>query len=190
MTAEQQPATAEPGTAAEKTSLLHRVRSADFILSAVLFGVFAAAFVGAQDWPFDAKIFPMIISGIGMVLALGKMAVTLRPPRVKVAPTVHRVAGVELKDEDEDADEELEYVFERATRTDWVRVLSWAGGFFLAFFLVGAIPTILVFTVVYLLFEARTTWLISIIYALVLGGTLLAAQELLHILLPGGVLFS
>lgn len=189
MTADEQTATAEPGTTA-KTTLLHRARNADFVLSVVLFGVFASAFVGAQDWPFDAKIFPMIISGIGMVLALGKMAVTLRPPRVKVAPTVHRVAGVELKDEDEDADEELEYVFERATRTDWVRVLSWAGGFFLAFFLVGAIPTILVFTVVYLLFEARTTWLISIIYALVLGGTLLAAQELLHILLPGGVLFS
>jgi hypothetical protein len=174
----------------ENTTLRHRVLSADFIVSGVLICVFAAAFIGAQDWPFDAKIFPLMISGVGMVLALVKMVLTLRPPRAEVGPTVPRVAGVELKDEDEDADAELEYVFERASRVDWVRALSWAGGFFLAFFLVGAIPTILVFTVLYLLFEARTTWLVSIAYAAVLGGLLFAAQELLHILLPGGVLFG
>ncbi|RZU31003.1 hypothetical protein [Blastococcus saxobsidens] len=164
--------------------------SADFLMAGVLLVIFAAAFIGAQQWPFDAKIFPMIVSGVGMTLALVKMVLALRPPRAPAATTGHALAGVELTDEDDEADEALEYVFETASRVDWLRVLAWAGGFFVAFFLVGAIPSVLAFTVLYLLFEARTSWIVAVGYALVLGGTLFAAQELLDILLPGGVLLS
>jgi hypothetical protein len=190
MTAEQHPAPTGTATTAGKSTVLRRLGSGDFILSAVLLVVFAAAFLGAREWPFDAKIFPMIVSGVGMGLALLKMGMSLRPPRPTIAPAAHRVAGVELTDEDEESDQELEYVFQRASRRDWVRALSWAAAFFLGFFLVGAIPTILVFTVLYLRFEARTTWLISAVYAALLGGMLLAAQELLDIILPSGVLLS
>jgi Tripartite tricarboxylate transporter TctB family len=190
MTAHPDATGAGTRTAVERTTLLQRARSGDFILAVILLVVFVAAFVGAQEWAFDAKIFPMIVSGVGVVLALLKMALTLRPPRAPVEATGPRVAGVELKDEDEDADQELEYVFQRASRMDWVRALSWAAAFFLGLFLVGAIPTILVFTVLYLRFEARSTWVVSVVYALLLGGMLYAAQEVLHILLPGGILFS
>jgi hypothetical protein len=152
--------------------------------------VFAAAFLGAREWPFDARIFPMIVSGVGIVLALLKMGLSLRPARPDIAPSAHTVAGVELTDEDEEADQELEYVFQRASRADWARVLSWAAAFFLGMFLVGAIPTILVFTMLYLRLEARSSWLVSVVYAALLAGLLYAAQEALHILLPSGVLLS
>jgi hypothetical protein len=190
MTSEQHPATPGTATTAPRPGLLRRLGSGDFILSAVLFVVFAAAFLGAREWPFDAKIFPMIVSGVGMALALLKMGLSLRPARAEIAQAAHTVAGVELTDEDEEADQELEYVFQRATRADWVRALSWAAAFFLGLFLVGAIPTILVFTVLYLRFEARTSWLVSVVYAALLGGVLYAAQEALDILLPSGVLFA
>jgi hypothetical protein len=194
MTSEQHPATTAPATptapTAQRPSLLRRLGSGDFVVSAVLLVVFAAAFLGAREWSFDAKIFPMIVSGVGMVLALLKMGLSLRPARPEIAPSAPTVAGVELTDEDEEADQELEYVFQRASRADWVRVLSWTAAFFLSMFLVGAIPTILVFTVLYLRFEARASWLVAVVYAALLAGLLYAAQEALHILLPGGVLFS
>jgi hypothetical protein len=191
MTSEQPPATTGTATTTEKAGVLRRLVSGDFILSTVLLVVFVAAFLGAREWPFDAKIFPMIVSGVGIALALLKMGLTLRPPRATDTPVAaNTVAGVELTDEDEEADQELEYVFERATRMDWVRVLSWAAAFFLGLFLVGAIPTILVFTVLYLKFEAQSSWLVSVVYAGLLGGLLYAAQELLNILLPSGVLFT
>ena len=189
MSSEQHPAATGSPTA-ERTTVLRRLVSGDFVLSTTLLVVFAAAFLGAREWPLDAKIFPMIVSGVGMGLALLKMGLSLRPPRSTAAPTANRVGGVELTDEDEEADQELEYVFQRASRKDWLRALSWAAAFFLGLFLVGAIPTILVFGVLYLRFEARTTWLISIVYAALLGGVLFAVQELLDIILPSGVLLS
>jgi hypothetical protein len=190
MTVEQQPSNAEGVPAVRKHSVLSRVASADFVIAMTLLIIFACAFAGARQWPFDAKLFPMMVAGVGMVLAAVRMVLTLRPPRPTVTTVGPMVAGIELKDEDEDSDEALEYIFETASRADWLRVLSWAAGFFLAFFLVGAIPSILVFTVLYLLFEARTTWLVSAVYALLLSGMLYAARELLHILLPGGILFG
>lgn len=190
MTEEGRPTSAEGATAVRRTGALRRMGSADFLIPAALLVIFAAAYVAAQKWSFDAKVFPMIVSGVGMALALLRMAVTLRPPRPAVTRSGHAVGGVELKDEDEDSDEALEYVFETASRADWLRVLGWVAGFFLAFYLVGAIPAILAFTVLYLIFEARTTWLMAVLYALALAGTLYAAQELLQILLPRGVLFS
>lgn len=190
MTAHQPPANVDGEPTGHKDGVLGRVVSADFIISAVLLLVFAAAFIAAQAWPFDAKIFPLIVSGLGMALALLKMVLALRPTRATAAPVAHTVAGVELTDEDDESDEALEYIFESATRADWIRVLGWAGGFFLAFFLVGAIPAILVFTVLYLRFEARTSWLVAVVYALVVSGLLYAVQELLNILLPSGILLS
>ncbi|MCZ2813950.1 tripartite tricarboxylate transporter TctB family protein [Modestobacter sp. VKM Ac-2979] len=190
MTAKQRPANVDGGQTVQKGGVLSRAVSADFILSAVLLCVFAAAFVGATNWSFDAKIFPMIVSGVGMVLTLLKMALALRPPSAAAGSAAHTVSGVELTDEDDEADEALEYVFETASRTDWLRVLGWAGGFFLAFFLVGAIPSILVFTVLYLFFEARATWLVLVVYALVLSGILYGVQEFLNVLLPDGILFG
>ena len=190
MSAKGQPTNASSATPASPGSRRSRLLRGDFLLSAALLVVFVAAFLGARSWPFDAKIFPTIVSGVGVVLVLLKMVLMFRQPRVTAAPAAHSVGGVELTDEDEEADEALEYIFETASRADWARALGWGGGFFLAFLLVGAIPTVLAFTVLYLLIEARTTWLVSVLYALVLGGVLYGVQEFLAIRLPGGILFS
>lgn len=190
MTEDGKPTNAASATAAPTGHPGRRLLRGDVLISVALLVVFVAAFLGARSWPFDSKIFPMIVSGAGIVLVLLKLALVARPPRTTAAPAAHTVGDVELTDEDEEADEALEYIFETASRADWARALGWAGGFFLAFFLVGAIPTILAFTVLYLLLEARSTWLVSVVYALLLGGLLYAAQELLDILLPGGILFS
>ncbi len=181
---------ADEVAAGEQRSVLRRLLSADLLISSVLLAVFVAAFVGAQDWPFESRMFPVMVTSAGAVLALLKMALSLRAPR-SAAPAGHRqLGGVELTDEDEEDDQALEYVFERATRAEWLRVLAWLAGFFLALLLVGATATILVFTVLYLLVEARTTVVIAVVYAALLGGALYAARELLNIALPPGILLS
>jgi hypothetical protein len=167
--------------------LLQRLRSADFLISLFLLILFAAAFLAARDWPADSRLFPEMVTVTGMVLAVVKMVSALRPRPPVQAETRTRAGGVELTDEDDEADEALEYVFARASRRDWLRVLAWAAAFFLGLRIVGTVPTVLVFTVLYLLREARTTLLVAVVYAVLLAGLLYGATEALDIVLPRGI---
>ncbi len=189
MTADRQAANAQTGAAPERT-LLQRFASAHFLISIALLAVFVAAFIGAQEWPTNSKMFPIMVTSVGAALALLNVVLSLRAPRQHAASAGRQLAGVTLTDEDDDEDEALEYVFARASRADWVRSLAWAGAFFVALLLIGAVPTIIGFTVLYLRLEARTSVLVAVLYAAVLGGLLFAAQELLDIILPPGLLFS
>ncbi len=179
-------ASARPGAGAAP-GLLQRLRSADFLISLFLLILFAAAFLAARDWPADSRLFPEMVTVTGMVLAVVKMVSALRPRPPVQAETRTRAGGVELTDEDDEADEALEYVFARASRRDWLRVLAWAAAFFLGLRIVGTVPTVLVFTVLYLLREARTTLLVAVVYAVLLAGLLYGATEALDIVLPRGI---
>jgi hypothetical protein len=177
------------GGAAKADSLLRRARSADVLISVVLLVVFAAVFVGAQEWPFRTRLFPLLVAGGGMAMSVLNILVALFRSR-RTAATAHSIAGVELKDEDDEEDEALEYVFESASRSDWARVLAWVGAFFVLLYLVGALFTVAAFALVYLLVEARTTVLVSVVYAAALAALLFAGRELLHMSLPAGALLA
>lgn len=49
-------------------------RAGDWVIAGVMLGLFVTAYVLAQDWPFRAALFPMIISVLGAGLALLKLA--------------------------------------------------------------------------------------------------------------------
>lgn len=175
--------------AAKADSLLRRARSADVVISVVLLAVFIAVFIGAQEWPFRTRLFPLLVAGGGIAMCALNILVALFRPQRKPA-TAHRVGRVELKDEDDEEDEALEYVFESASRSDWARVLAWVAGFFVLLYLVGALFTVPAFALVYLLLEARTTVLVSVVYAALLAALLFAGRELLQMSLPTGALLG
>lgn len=167
-----------------------RLQIADFFIALGMLVVFGGAFVGAQDWPTSARLFPTMVSSVGAVLALVKMVSSLRPRAEGPRTAAHVVGEVELTDEDDEADEALEYVFEHASRSQWLRVLAWLGGFFAALWLVGAIPTVIFFGVAYLLFEAKASVPVTLAYVGILAGSLYAVQALLSIRLPPGLLLG
>jgi hypothetical protein len=169
---------------------LRRLLDADVIFSAVLFGIFLFAYLQAQDWPFRTRLFPTLVSTAGMALALLKIGTALFRRRRETIRHEHRIGDVELSDEDEEADQELEYVFARSSRAEWSAALGWVVVFFVGLYFVGAILTVLAFTVVYLLFVAKSRWWVAGAYALLLAVALYGMQSVLGVSLPPGVLFE
>jgi hypothetical protein len=67
------------------TAGAHKPRAGDWVIAAALLALFVVAFVLAQDWPFRAALFPMIISTAGALMAviklIGLAVATLRARR-------------------------------------------------------------------------------------------------------------
>jgi hypothetical protein len=63
----------------------HAPRAGDWVIAVALLALFATAFVMAQEWPFRAALFPMIIAVTGALMAvlklLGLAFATLRAAR-------------------------------------------------------------------------------------------------------------
>jgi hypothetical protein len=172
-----------------RPGLLARLASADIVISSVLLAIFVAAYLGARDWPFAARLFPTMVSIAGMAFALLKIGTALlRPAKVRTDLIGPPAGDADAPDEEDD--EALEYVFARASRRDWTRALGWVTGFFTSLVLIGALVTIPAFTVVYLLREAQTTLRAALVYAVVLGGILFVADNTLNMALPPGLLLD
>ena len=60
-------------TAGAATPAAHKPRVGDWVIAAALLAVFVTAFVMAQEWPFRAALFPMIIAVFGGGLSLVKL---------------------------------------------------------------------------------------------------------------------
>ena len=73
---------------ADQQPAAHKPRAGDWVIAGVLLALFVTAFVMAQDWPFRAALFPMIISVLGAVLALVKLlALALATVRSRRTPS-------------------------------------------------------------------------------------------------------
>ncbi len=75
-----------PAQQAAQQHAPHKPRAGDWVIAAALLALFVTSFVLAQDWPFRAALFPMIISVAGALMAVLKMAglavATMRSRRV------------------------------------------------------------------------------------------------------------
>jgi hypothetical protein len=141
---------------------------ADLIINVVLVAVFGVALLATTGWPLQTALFPMIVSGTGLLLVLGHLAVpmlgrarrhaTVEPASTEPAVTI----------EADDADQDAEYVFASAGKRAWGAALAWTGAFFLALYAFGLLITAPLFSLCYLRFSARKSWPLSIAYALVL----------------------
>jgi hypothetical protein len=61
------------GAPVAQQPVVRRPRAGDWVIAGVLLALFVTAFLLAQDWPFRAALFPMIISVLGALLALVKL---------------------------------------------------------------------------------------------------------------------
>ncbi|MDP9392526.1 MAG: tripartite tricarboxylate transporter TctB family protein [Actinomycetota bacterium] len=158
-----------------------RLPVADVVLTAALLAMFVVAFVTARGWPFETGIFPQMVTALGAGLALLHLVVLLvRRPAAETRP-----AGEDTEIEAVD----VEYVFEHAGLPLWLRSLGWLAGFFVALYLLGIFVTAPVFTVLYLRFSARASWLLSVVYAVVVGALLyLSFVVFLDLPTPEGIL--
>jgi putative tricarboxylic transport membrane protein len=141
----------------------------------------------ALDWPFRTSLFPLMTGSLLVGLAL-----------VKLGASVGRVArSVPVEDQGASADlqtelhAELPDVLATASRGEWTAAVSWMTGFFLMLWLLGALVTVPLFAVAYLLTVARQSPVLAGTYALVSWMFVYGLfDRVLHIPLPAGVLLT
>ena len=95
---------------------------------------------------------------------------------------------VQLVDDDQEEDQSLEYVFASAGGRAWASALAWIATFFVSFFVLGAFLTVPLFAVLYLRFSGKTSWLASVIYAVITGAIIFVVfREVVYIPLPESI---
>jgi hypothetical protein len=120
-------------------------------------------------------VFPLITGAILFVAALANIALGRKTPVLDV-----EAEGEEVPD-----------VLATASRAEWISSVSWMSVFFVMFWLLGALVTVPLFTVAYLLAASRETPLMAGGYALASWGFVYGLfDRLLHLPLPAGVLLT
>jgi hypothetical protein len=170
---------ADPAGAAEHQvapAAQRRVSSqavADVLLTVLLLALFGWGFLQADQWSFQAALFPRIVTGAGFVLsALHLVQVLLRLLRGPGA------AAAVTEPEDADDADDAEYLFRTAGARGWATALGWVAGFFILLYVAGLFITAPVFSLLYLRFAGRRTWMFSGIYGVVIGVVLYVAFDL------------
>jgi uncharacterized transporter YbjL len=154
---------------------------ADVVITVLLLALFAWAFLQAGQWSFRAALFPRIVTAAGVVLAALHLAQVLLRLWRPAAP----VDAPAEPDGDPDA---VEYVFRTAGPRRWASALGWVAGFFVLLYLTGLYVTAPVFSLLYLRFAGKRTWIFSAIYAIVGAVVLYVAFDLaLGVPTPSGL---
>lgn len=155
-----------------------RIIVPDLVGGILLAIVMGGALLLTRGWDHNAAVFPRGVSAGGLLLGLGlvvRSAIGTREP-------------AKVIDEEEAADD-LDYIFHTASRRQWALTLFWFVGFFVALYVLGLYATAIVFTVVYLKREDNRSWVFAGCYALVLTGVLyLAFGIVLAQPVPAGLL--
>ena len=141
----------------------------------------AGACVVAQalEWPFRTSLFPLVTGSLLIVLAL-----------LKLGSSVGRLRSGVQEEGPSDPDD-LPEVLVTARRGEWAAAVAWMAGFFVMLWTLGAVVTVPLFAVVYLLVVARQSPLLAGSYALVSWMFIYGLfDRVLHIPLPAGVLLT
>ncbi len=151
---------------------------ADVVVTVLLLALFAWAFLAAGEWSFRAALFPRLVTAAGVVLAALHLVQALLQLWRPVPP-------LDAGEADPDG---VEYVFRTAGTRGWTSALGWVAGFFVLLYLTGLYVTAPVFSVLYLRFAGKRTWIFSAIYAIVVAVVLYVAFELaLGVPTPSGL---
>ena len=165
---------------------MSKTKLADVIGSAALLVLFAVALLMALEWADRGSIFPLGVTAVGAALSGGHLLRSLvkkNPAPTPVEPIESQAgAGEEYEDDAED-------ILTTAGARDWMTTLGFVGGFFLALYIFGLYLATAVFAVVYLRFQAHSSWKFSVIYASVLTIALyLIFSVALELPVPAGVI--
>ena len=137
----------------------------------------------ALDWPFRTSLFPLMTGSLLAGLALAKLGSSVGRVRASV-PAEDQGASVDLQ-------ADLPDVLATASRGEWTEAVTWMAGFFLMFWLLGALVTVPLFAVAYLLTVARQSPVLVGTYALLSWMFVYGLfDRVLHIPLPAGALLT
>jgi Tripartite tricarboxylate transporter TctB family len=144
-----------------------RILVSDLLGGALLTALFVGAFLLTGSWDSQAAIFPRGVSLGGAALAVCLVVRALIGTR-EVAQDHHQ----------EEASDDLEYIFHTANLRQWVVTLAWFGGFSVSLYCLGLYATAVVYTVLYLRTQDGRSWIFSAIYAFILTGVMYVAFTL------------
>jgi len=162
----------------------HRLITMDVMLSLGCLLAGAIVLWEASSWPFRTAVFPLMIGAILTLLSALHVAVCVRrgpSPRDNAMPA--REGG--------DGNEDEYDVFSRASAAQWFSALGWMATFFLLLWVAGALVTVPVFAIAYLLRVSRRSPLLAGSYALAAWAVVYGLfDRLLHVPLPAGILLN
>jgi hypothetical protein len=151
----------------------------DVVISAALLAIFIAAFLNAQQWQPIAALFPKVATGIGAILSAAFLVRSVFFRRRTPAVPAHDSARVdpvaaaqEAEELGADQGESERAFFASLSLRDWLVSLAYFVAFFVGLYVLGLYVTAVLFTIVYLRSQARSSWLFSVIYAVVLTAAL------------------
>lgn len=134
-------------------------------LSAGAVAIFSAGVVMALAWPVEAKTFPIVMGGAGLALALAALTADIK---LWIAGTADDIA----------------VSAEESTRIHLT--FAWIVGFFASVFILGFQWGLPLTTLLYYRYEARRSWLVSLILAVLTWAFLYFAATTLHLPLYDG----
>ncbi|MFF5987080.1 tripartite tricarboxylate transporter TctB family protein [Prauserella flavalba] len=144
-----------------------RVLVADLVGGLLMVGIMVGAYVMTRSLSPQAAEFPAAISiagaALGVVLVIRALIGTREAPH----------------DHSETEDDDLDYVFHTASTMQWLATLAWFIAFFASLYVLGLYATSMLFTVLYLRFQDKRSWVFSGIYAVILTGVLYLAFNVL-----------
>ncbi|MSO82707.1 MAG: hypothetical protein EXQ53_05375 [Acidobacteria bacterium] len=192
---------------------------ADLPITIGCLAVGAWVVVQARTWPFRTGVFPLVTGALLAGLTLLKIGLSAASPKphakagqpygeeavgrvprraaeeayVDRAPREEAYVGRvprsgPVEHEAEHAD--LPDVFATASRAEWISAVGWMATFFLMLWLLGALVTVPLFALAYLLAVSRQSPVLAGGYALVSWAFIYGLfDRVLHIPLPAGALF-
>jgi putative tricarboxylic transport membrane protein len=145
----------------------------------------------ALDWPFRTSVFPLMTGSLLVGLALVKLGSSVGRVRASVPAEDQGGAADSQADPQADLHADLPDAMTTASRGEWTSAVSWMAGFFLMLWLLGALVTVPLFAVAYLLIVARQSPVLAGTYALVSWTFVYGLfDRVLHIPLPAGALLT
>lgn len=151
----------------------------DVSITVALLLIFVAAFITARQWEAIAALFPQVATGIGAVLSAIFLGRALFFPRSGAETSIQQgatfdplAAAAEAEEQGSDQSESERAFFASLSLRDWAISLAFFGAFFVSLYVLGLYITSVLFTVTYLKLQAKSSWLFSVIYAVVLTAAL------------------
>jgi hypothetical protein len=166
--------------------------SAEWLITLALLALMVMAFMATSRWPRNAAMFPAIVTGLAAsLLALKLVLMFVR--RLLAGPVLERITGrprrKQLPSDLEMANPPDTSVFATTPVGTWIETLVWLVIFFALLVVGGILPTLVVFSIGYLLIVARKSVWFAVAYAAVLVGSVhLLFVQLLSLRLPQGML--
>ena len=181
-----------------------RLLMVDFAITVGFLIVAVTVLLQARGWPFRAGVFPLVTSLVLLGLVLLKLVLDLATALRKTT-AIQREGPVEkwqapaaaVTNESPsqpprpELGDELIDIFATASRAQWISAFGWMACFFVMLWLLGALVTVPLFALVYLLVASRESAVLASSYALVSWLFVYGLfDQILHIPLPRGVLLT